>query len=202
MRAVVRRPGPADRLTRSAHPDQRRQLQHRRLDHRCCSLSGETTLLGESFANNAESSPWILITDLAVANSASSLALSASNPAVRLTHTQRRPGSRRLTTPNLVDQHQILLLISPSRFTKPRRLGVSHYRLTERVEINGMLFFGSSAVVVPGGPMWATHRALYRFLAYRGSVTTEQGTVCARIKGMAECPRGPSGHGRRVRLRG
>src|SRR5450755_1952316 len=65
MRAVVRRPGPADRLARSAHPDQRRQLQHGRLDHRCCSLSGGTTLLGESFANNAESSPWILITDLA-----------------------------------------------------------------------------------------------------------------------------------------
>src|SRR5450755_635606 len=63
MRAVVRRPGPADRLARSAHPDQRRQLQHGRLDHRSCSLSDGTTLLGESFANNAESSPWILITD-------------------------------------------------------------------------------------------------------------------------------------------
>src|SRR5450755_3597769 len=79
MRAVVTRPGPADRLARSAHPDQWRQLQHGRLDHRCCSLSGGTTLLGESFANNAESSPWILITDRAVASSASSRALAASN---------------------------------------------------------------------------------------------------------------------------
>src|SRR5450432_1859439 len=83
MPAVVRRPGPADRLARSAHPDQRRQLQHGRLDHRCCSLSDGTTLLGESLANNAESSPWILITDRAVASSASSRALAASNSAVR-----------------------------------------------------------------------------------------------------------------------